>query len=312
MRKKTLSVLLIAVTLLTLFTGCGKAAETPAPAATETPAVQTQAPAETPEASGAKVASSEDMTDVVEVVEDGMTPVFAESLKDGRYPVEMKSSSSMFKVESCELIVADGAMQAVLYMTSEAYPYMFADTAEAAAAADEADYIPLTENEDGTKSFTLPVDALDAGVSCAAFSKRKELWYDRTLLFRSDSLPLEAFADGAFTTVESLGLADGSYTVSVALAGGSGRASVESPAMLTVKDGAATVRLVWGSSNYDYMKVDDVQYLPLQTEGNSTFEIPIAVFDRKLPVLADTTAMSQPYEIAYTLSFDSASIQPAA
>ncbi|MDO4175799.1 MAG: hypothetical protein Q4D42_13655, partial [Eubacteriales bacterium] len=62
------------------------------------------------------------------------------------------------------------------------------------------------------------------------------------------------------------------------------------------------------SSNYDYMKVDGVQYDAVNTEGNSTFEIPVTAFDYKLPVSADTTAMSTPHEIDYTLYFDSATI----
>ena len=39
------------------------------------------------------------------------------------------------------------------------------------------------------------------------------------------------------------------------------------------------------------------------------FEIPVTVFDRKMAVAADTTAMSTPHEIEYTLLFDSSSIK---
>jgi hypothetical protein len=58
------------------------------------------------------------------------------------------------------------------------------------------------------------------------------------------------------------------------------------------------------------MKVDDVRYDLVNTEGNSTFQIPVAGFDYKLPVVADTTAMSTPHEISYTLTFDSTTLQP--
>jgi hypothetical protein len=57
-----------------------------------------------------------------------------------------------------------------------------------AAAANDADYISFEEQKDGTHAFTVPVEALDKEISCAAFSKRKEKWYDRTLVFRADSL----------------------------------------------------------------------------------------------------------------------------
>ena len=53
---------------------------------------------------------------------------------------------------------------------------------------------------------------------------------------------MDAFADGVVTTPDSLSLADGAYTADVALAGGSGRASVQSPAELTVKDGKVTAK----------------------------------------------------------------------
>ena len=49
---------------------------------------------------------------------------------------------------------------------------------------------------------------------------------------------------------------------------------MESPAALTVADGRMTATIVWSSSNYDYMLVDGEKYLPTNTEGNSTFEIP--------------------------------------
>ena len=46
------------------------------------------------------------------------------------------------------------------------------------------------------------------------------------------------------------------------LEGGSGRATVESPAALTVADGIMTATIVWSSPNYDYMLVDGEKYLP--------------------------------------------------
>ena len=104
---------------------------------------------------------------------------------------------------------------------------------------------------------------------------------------------------------------DGTYTAEVTLEGGSGRASIESPATLTVKDGKVTASIVWSSPNYDYMIVDGEKLLPVNTEGNSVFEIPVASFDTALDVIADTVAMSKPHEIEYTLAFDSSTIKTA-
>ena len=106
--------------------------------------------------------------------------------------------------------------------------------------------------------------------------------------------------------------ADGTYTADVTLSGGSGRASVESPAALTVSGGKVTAKIIWSSKNYDYMKVNDEKYDAVIENEHSTFEIPVAGFDWAMPVVADTTAMSEPHEIEYTLRFDSASIAPAA
>lgn len=100
------------------------------------------------------------------------------------------------------------------------------------------------------------------------------------------------------------------YTIEVTLAGGSGRATVDSPTKLVVEeDGSMVATIVWSSPNYDQMIVDEVQYLPINTSGNSTFEIPVAALDEDLPVQAETTAMSEPHMIDYTLHFDSSSMK---
>lgn len=108
-----------------------------------------------------------------------------------------------------------------------------------------------------------------------------------------------------------MNLENGEYTVEVELGGGSGRAQVTSPAELFVEDGQAYARVEWSSSHYDYMKVEDKQYFPVNEEGNSVFEIPVTAFDEPMEVTADTTAMSRPHEVEYTLTFASASIEPA-
>lgn len=104
-------------------------------------------------------------------------------------------------------------------------------------------------------------------------------------------------------------LEDGIYTASVTLEGGSGRATIESPAVLRCEDGKFYATIVWSSPNFDYMKVNGEKYLQTNTEGSSTFELPVAAFDQKLDVIADTVAMSEPHEVEYTLTFDSATLQ---
>lgn len=98
-------------------------------------------------------------------------------------------------------------------------------------------------------------------------------------------------------------LEDGEYTVNVELEGGSGRASVDSEAKVKVTDGQAYATIVWSSTYYDYMLVDGKKYTNENEGGNSTFTFPIAGVPCTMDVVGDTTAMSQPHEIDYTLTF---------
>ena len=109
----------------------------------------------------------------------------------------------------------------------------------------------------------------------------------------------------ASTSVEAaqVGLEDGKYSIEVILEGGSGRATITSPAIMTVRGGKGYVQIEWSSPNYDYMKVENKTFKPLQEAGNSTFELPIIDFDMPIAVVANTTAMSTPHEIEYTLTF---------
>lgn len=103
-------------------------------------------------------------------------------------------------------------------------------------------------------------------------------------------------------------MSDGTYKIDVVLEGGSGRATITSPATLVVKEGCAYAQIEWSSSHYDYMKVGETTYDPINTDGNSVFELPVTVMDKPMDVIADTTAMSVPHEIEYTLTFASDSI----
>ena len=76
-------------------------------------------------------------------------------------------------------------------MSGQGYLYLFMGTGEEAAKATEDQYIPLQEIDDA-HVFTVPVEALNQDIDCAAFSKRKEQWYDRTLVFSAKMLPAEA------------------------------------------------------------------------------------------------------------------------
>ena len=104
-------------------------------------------------------------------------------------------------------------------------------------------------------------------------------------------------------------LTDGEYAIDVTMTGGSGKATIQSPTLLTLNDGIAYASITWSSSNYDYMIVDGQKYLnESEEDANSRFMIPIADLTQDVPVIADTLAMGTPHEVQYVLTFDPASI----
>jgi len=106
-------------------------------------------------------------------------------------------------------------------------------------------------------------------------------------------------------TAEKKALSDGEYTAKVTFSGGSGKARVEDTARIKIEGGKIYATIVWSSSNYDYMIVDGNKYMNEAAVGeNSTFTIPVSDFSVPQNVIGDTTAMSTPHEIEYTLTFE--------
>ena len=231
------------------------------------------------------------------------------ALPDGVYTAEFDTDSSMFHAnEACDgkgtLTVENGQMTFHVSLASTHIVNLY--LGKASDAADhEADWLqPTTDTvtySDGTSEevygFDIPVTAVDTDFDLAILGTKGK-WYDHVVSVRN-----------AVQQAGTAAPADGTYTCDVTLEGGSGRAAVDSPAALTVADGKMTATIVWSSPNYDYMIVDGEKYLPTNTEGNSTFEIPVSALDTALDVTADTVAMSTPHESEYTLTFDSASLK---
>ena len=267
--------------------------------------------------SASSVASSASSEAVSSVAESAVSEAASESaaassaraLEDGTYTAEFDTDSSMFHVNEASdgkgtLTVEDGQMTLHISLQSKKIVNLYVGMA-ADAPDHEADWLqPTTDTvtySDGTSEevygFDVPVEALDTDFQLAILGTKGK-WYDHTVSVRN----VEAQAAEAVETP-----ADGSYTCEVTLKGGSGRATVDSPAALTVADGKMTATIVWSSPNYDYMIVDGEKYLPTNTEGNSTFEIPVSALGVPLSVVADTVAMSTPHEIEYTLTFSAPS-----
>ncbi len=124
-------------------------------------------------------------------------------------------------------------------------------------------------------------------------------------------LVVVALALGACASTGPARPAPGEYRVAVSLTGGSGRATVASPARLVVTGDAMTAEVVWSSPHYTWMEVGGTRYTPVSAQGqNSTFSIPVTL-DADIQVTAETVAMSRPHQIAYTLRFDSTTLTRA-
>lgn len=247
--------------------------------------------------------------------------VFEEiALSDGVYQAEFDTDSSMFHVnEACDgkgtLTVADGKMTIHISLTSKNILNLYSGLAED-AQKEGAELLMPTEDtvtySDGTTEtvhgFDIPVPALDEEFDLALIGKKGK-WYDHRV---SVSIPEDMTGQEEKETgnAQKAELEEGTYTIEVKLDGGSGKAEILSPALLQVSEDQITAQIQWNSPNYDYMIVDGETFYPVNTEGNSVFEIPAETFDVPVKVIGDTIAMSRPHEIEYTLTFYSDTIKP--
>ena len=241
-------------------------------------------------------------------------------LPDGVYTAEFSTDSSMFHVsEACDgkgtLTVKDGVMTIHISLGSKKILNLYSGLAEDAAKDGAVLLQPTTDTvtySDGMTEevygFDVPVPAIGEEFDLALIGTKGK-WYDHKVKV---SDPVAGDGDGtANDSFDMNALADGTYTIELTMEGGSGRASIQSPAQITVADGAATATLEWSSPNYDYMLVNGEKYLPVNTEGNSVFEVPVEALDAPLTMIGDTVAMSTPHEVEYTVTFHSETLESA-
>ena len=241
-------------------------------------------------------------------------------LPDGVYAAEFSTDSSMFHVsEACDgkgtLTVKDGVMTIHISLGSKKILNLYPGLAEDAAKDGAVLLEPTTDTvtySDGMPEevygFDVPVPVIGEEFDLALIGTKGK-WYDHKVKV-SDPVAEDSreAANGFF---DMSALADGSYTIELTMEGGSGRASIQSPAQLAIADGAATAILEWSSPNYDYMLVNGEKYLPVNTEGNSVFEVPVEALDAPLTMIGDTVAMSTPHEVEYTVTFHSETLESA-
>ena len=237
-------------------------------------------------------------------------------LPDGVYTAEFSTDSSMFHVsEACDgkgtLMVKDGVMTIHISLGSKKilnlYPGLAEDAAKDGAVLLEPTTDTVTYSDGMTEEvygFDVPVPVIGEEFDLALIGTKGK-WYDHKVMV-SDPV-----AESAADTFDLSAVEDGSYTIELTMEGGSGRASIQSPAQLAIADGAATAILEWSSPNYDYMLVNSEKYLPVNTEGNSVFEVPVEALDVPLTMIGDTVAMSTPHEVEYTVTFHSETLESA-
>ena len=237
-------------------------------------------------------------------------------LPDGVYTAEFSTDSSMFHVsEACDgkgtLTVKDGVMTIHISLGSKKILNLYSGLAEDAAKDGAVLLEPTTDTvtySDGMTEevygFDVPVPVIGEEFDLALIGTKGK-WYDHKVMV-SDPV-----AESAADTFDLSAVEDGSYTIELTMEGGSGRASIQSPAQLAIADGAATATLEWSSPNYDYMLVNGEKYLPVNTEGNSVFEVPVEALDVPLTMIGDTVAMSTPHEVEYTVTFHSETLESA-
>ena len=241
-------------------------------------------------------------------------------LADGVYTAEFSTDSSMFHVsEACDgrgtLTVKDGVMTIHISLGSKKilnlYPGLAEDAAKDGAVLLQPTTDTVTYSDGMTEEvygFDVPVPVIGEEFDLALIGTKGK-WYDHKVKV-SDPVAEDSreAANGSF---DMSALADGSYTIELTMEGGSGRASIQSPAQLAIADGVATATLEWSSPNYDYMLVNGEKYLPVNTEGNSVFEVPVEALDAPLTMIGDTVAMSTPHEVEYTVTLHSETLQSA-
>lgn len=232
-------------------------------------------------------------------------------LPDGIYTAEFTTDSNMFRVnETCEgrgtLTVENGEMTIHITLGSKKILNLYPGLAED-AEKEGAELLAPTEDtvtySDGMTEevygFDVPVPVLETEFDLALIGTKGK-WYDHKVSV-SDPVPLEEDAQAK----DAVGLEDGTYSMEISFEGGSGKAEILSPVTVTVAGGETMATVHWNSPNYDYMIVDGEKYLPVNTEGDSVFEIPVFQFDEPMDVIGDTVAMSKPHEVEYKITFHS-------
>lgn len=168
-----------------MLAGCGEQA-----ASSGLPESVSSQSAESPSDSVSEESSESEISPAEE--SNTLSPVYASQIADGTYAIEVSSSSSMFRIVDAQLTVAGREMTAVLTLSGTGYEKLYMGTGEEALVGSDDTCIYFVEGAEGQYTYEVPVAALERETDVAAWSIRKQTWYDRVLVFQSSSLPGDA------------------------------------------------------------------------------------------------------------------------
>lgn len=219
-------------------------------------------------------------------------PMMGWQLKDGNYGGSVKGTKAFSGCDDCDITVSSGSVQVRFDIGDPAITQIY----QGDAASAEADPGNVIQGPGGV--FTVNIDALNWKQDIAVYKNGK--WEDCSVSFGARGLKRSDMVSGD--------VKDGRYKAEVTLEGGSGRAHISSPAVVTARKGQLTARIKWSSEYYQYVQMGGIQFKKINKKGNSRMDIPV-VLDQDIGIQALTTAMSTPHLIDYTIRFDSSSMK---
>jgi len=307
MKKKLILLLAAGSLAITLLGGCGN--DAPVESGNAQP-VETEESTTVEQEISEEASSEEQESETASDAQASAENENLSSLEDGIYLADFDTDSSMFRINETKdgkgiLTVENGKMTIHVTLLSKKILNLYAGLAEDASKEGAELLQPTTDVvtysdglSDEVYGFDIPVPYLDEEFDVALVGT-KGTWYDHKVsVSHAEKYTGETNEEDKQDEKE---VKEGEILAAVTLQGGTGKATIESPVVITYIDGQAYARLVWTSKNYDYMIVNGEKYLNEAETGNpSVFTVPVTLGE-EMSVIGDTIAMSTPHEIEYTL-----------
>ena len=229
----------------------------------------------------------------------------AAALPDGIYSVLFSTDSSMFRINEAlngrgTLTVTDGRMTLHITLQSKKilnlYPGLAEDAKKEGAVLLEPTLDPVTYADGYTENvygFDIPVPVLEEAFDLALIGTKGK-WYDHKVVVSDPILIEELPSDGQEGNPGETIAPDG-----FSFSGGTGRVTLSCPEVYLDGEQAQAL-IVFSSPRYTYVKADGTEYPTICDEETSRAVIPVPL-NRSFEIQAQTTAMSEPHEITYTL-----------